>query len=192
MYPTECFCGEIVHCVLEALQMPLGVSVGVGTLSLGVGVGRVSASEAEDSENSAGVRWGVGLNAARRRQGVEEVRCPTQRLLGHMGGGIVGAWARPQGCLGRSPWYRDDAMEREGHKGRPSTIELNVGDSETHLKPSNAIDGHTGTVLDGCCGRAKLKRHGYSTRTTDLSGPTYKNKHELYLCGVRSAPKSMP
>ncbi|KAI0298867.1 hypothetical protein BC826DRAFT_1120742 [Russula brevipes] len=140
--------------------------VGVGALSLGVGAGGVSATEAEDSENSAGVRWGVGLNAARRRRGLEE---------------------------GVGPTYARSSSTRSSVRCHSDQSECQISDSEPagpygwrhrrslgkatrdRLKPSNAVDGHTGTVLDGCCpsrlgGRAESKRHGYGTRTTDPSG----------------------
>jgi hypothetical protein len=51
---------------------------------------------------------------------------------------------------------------------------------DSRPKPSNAIDGHMGTVLDGCCPsrlpsvlwlRLSCQRHGYGSRTTDPSGP---------------------
>jgi hypothetical protein len=51
---------------------------------------------------------------------------------------------------------------------------------DSRPKPSNAVDGHMGTVLDGCCPsrlpsvlwlRLSCQRHGYGSRTTDPSGP---------------------
>jgi hypothetical protein len=130
-----------------------------------------------------GRRAGCPLGCPRGRR-----RCHRPRPRHHCRGVVVARELSWQGSSGGTSEGRSSPPSLQPSEGAQSVHYLcslcSLGSvrrfRDSRPKPSNAVDGHMGTVLDGCCPsrlpsvlwlRLSCQRHGYGSRTTDPSGP---------------------